>query len=290
MAEVQAPGQAREQAGGQLEGRVAIVTGAGRGIGRAIALAFGSAGARVVCAARSGDEIESTAARVRDAGGTALAVPADVADWQAVQALVGRAMDALGAVDVLVNDAGMMGPLGPHDEIDLDRWAQTLDVNVMGVVRACRAVLPVMRRQRRGAIITLSGGGAFGPLPPGGSLAYGTSKAAVARFCELLAHEVAGAGIRVNTLGPGLVRTRLSQQGSDEREAVYGAGAGLDWRNARPPEDTARLAVWLASDAAAGVTGRHLSVQTPLPQTPQEVEALMAGDALTMRLVPLSRP
>jgi hypothetical protein len=70
---------------------------------------------------------------------------------------------------------------------------------------------------------------------------------------------------------------------------VYGAGAGLDWRNARPPEDAARLAVWLASDAAAGITGRHLSVQTPLPQTAQEVQALMAGDVLTMRLVPLSR-
>jgi 3-oxoacyl-[acyl-carrier protein] reductase len=272
-------------AGGQLDGKVAIVTGAGRGIGRAIALAYGREGARVVCAARSADEIESTAAQVRDSGGTAIAVRCDVTDWQSVQALVRRATDEFGTVDVLVNDAGMMGPLGPHDEIDLDRWSQTLDVNVMGVVRACRAVLPVMRRQQHGVIVNLSGGGAFGPLPPGGSLAYGTSKAAVARFSELLAQEVAAGGIRVNTLGPGLVRTRLSQQGNDEREAVYGAGTGLDWRNARPPEDAARLAVWLASDAAAGITGKHLNVQTPLPQTPADVEALMAGSALTMRLV-----
>jgi NAD(P)-dependent dehydrogenase (short-subunit alcohol dehydrogenase family) len=274
---------------GQLAGKAAIVTGAGRGIGQAIALAFGREGAQVVCAARTADEIDATAQQIRDAGGAALAVPTDVADWDSVQRLVAHTVKAYGTVDVLANDAGMMGPLGPHEEIDLQWWAQTLDVNVMGIVRTCKAVLPTMRRQRRGKIVNLSGGGAFGPLSAGGSLAYGTSKAAVARFTELLADEVAGDNIQVNTLGPGLVRTRLSQQGSDERERAYGAGRGLDWNRSRPPEDAAALAVWLASENSAGVTGRHLSVQNPPPQGPAEVEALMAGSALTMRLVPPGR-
>jgi 3-oxoacyl-[acyl-carrier protein] reductase len=142
-----------------------------------------------------------------------------------------------------------------------------------------------MRKQRRGKIVNLSGGGAFGPLSPGGSLAYGTSKAAVARFTELLAAEVAPDGIQVNTLGPGLVRTRLSEEGSTERERHYGPGSGLDWSRARPPEDAARLAVWLASEASGGLTGRHLSVQGELPGSPAAIVELMAGERYTMRLV-----
>jgi NAD(P)-dependent dehydrogenase (short-subunit alcohol dehydrogenase family) len=269
----------------RLAGRVAIVTGAGRGIGRAIAEALGAAGAAVVCAARTGAEVEATARRIGDSGGRALAAPADVADWEAVQALVAAAGAAFGPVDVLVNDAGVMGPLGPHEDTDLERWARTLDVNVLGVVRTCRAVLPVMRARRRGKIINLSGGGAFGPLSAGGSLAYGTSKAAVARFTELLAAEVAPDGIQVNTLGPGLVRTRLSEEGSTERERRYGPGSGLDWSRARPPGDAARLAVWLASEASGGLTGRHLSVQGELPESPAAIAELMAGERYTMRLV-----
>ena len=224
----------------KLQRKTAIVTGAGRGIGEAIALAFGRLGAQVVCAARTAEETEATAQRISAAGGRAISMPTDVTDWEAVQRLVDRTVETSGTVDVLVNNAGMMGPLGPHQQIDLDRWVQTLDVNVMGVVRTCRAVVPVMRRQRRGKIINVSGGGAFGPMAFGGSVAYGTSKAAVARFSELLAAEVAGEGIQVNTLMPGLVRTRVSQQGSDEREQVYGQGRGLDWSRARPPEDAAR--------------------------------------------------
>ncbi len=269
----------------QLTGKTAIVTGAGRGIGQAIALAFGREGARVACAARTAQELEETVQRIGAAGGQAISLPTDVTDWAAVRQLVDRTVEAFKTVDVLVNNAGMMGPIGPHEEIDLDRWLQTLDVNVMGVVRACRAVLPAMRRQRRGKIINLSGGGAFGPMAFGGSAAYGASKAAVARFSELLAKEVAGEDIQVNTLMPGLVRTRVSQQGSDEREQVHGPGRGLDWSRARPPEDAAALAVWLASDASDGLTGKHLSVQTPLPQTPDEIQAVMAGSQYTMRLV-----
>jgi NAD(P)-dependent dehydrogenase (short-subunit alcohol dehydrogenase family) len=269
----------------QLQGRVTIVTGAGRGIGQAIALAFGAEGGQVVCAARTAAEIEATARRIQEGGGQAIAVVADVTNWGSVQGLVERAVAAYGTVDVLVNDAGMMGPVGPHEAIDLDSWAATLDVNVMGIVRTCKAVLPIMRARRRGRIINLSGGGAFGPLANRGSLAYATSKAAVARFTELLAAEVAGDGIQVNTLGPGLVRTRLSQQGSDAREQVYGPGTGLDFGRARPAEDAAGLAVWLASDAAEGLSGRHLGVDMALPASPEEIAALMAGDRYTMRLV-----
>lgn len=269
----------------QLEGKTAIVTGAGRGIGRAIALAFGAEGAQVACAARTAEEIEATAQQIRDAGGRAIAVPTDVTDWESVRRLVARTVDEFATVDVLVNDAGMMGPIGPHEDTDLERWAQTLDANVLGIVRTSKAVLPIMRARKQGKIINLSGGGAFGPMPSGGSLAYGTSKAAVARLTELLAAEVAADGIQVNTLGPGLVRTRLSQQGSDEREQVYGPGAGLDFSRSRPPEDAARLAVWLASEVSDGLTGRHLSVQMELPLTPDAIQALMDTNRHTMRLV-----
>ena len=167
---------------------MAIVTGAGRGIGRAIALAFAGEGASVIVASRTFSEIAETAAQVQALGGRALAVQADVANQADVTKMVEQAVQAFGTVDILVNNAGVQGPIGPLVENDTQGWIRTVMINLIGTFLCCQAVLPMMIQQRRGKIINLSGGGATAPRPH--FSAYAASKAAVVSLTETLAEEV----------------------------------------------------------------------------------------------------
>ena len=143
----------------RLEGRVALITGAGRGIGRAIALAYAKEGAKLGLAARTVSEVEETARQAEALGAPACVIRADVTDQSQVEEMVGRTLDRFSTIDVLVNNAGIAGPVGPLQDNDVSHWVQTIQLNVIGVFLCCKAVLPVMLAKDRGKIINMSGVG-----------------------------------------------------------------------------------------------------------------------------------
>ena len=190
----------------RLAGQVAIVTGAGRGIGRAIAGAFAREGAAVVLAARSVPELDRVAREIEQAGGRALVVPTDARQEASVEALVRRALAEWGQVDVLVNAAGV-ATFAPVTDSKLDDWDQTLAVNLRGAVLCCRAVLPAMIGRHRGTIISV--GSVVTSRSLAGSAAYTASKYGLLGFSRVLAEEMRSHGVRVGVLSAGATDTPL---------------------------------------------------------------------------------
>ncbi len=240
-------------AGSLLAGQVAIVTGGGRGIGRAIALALAEAGAAVVLAARSRQQLAAVAAEIRDAGGQALAVPTDVTQDTAVEALVEQVVGERGRIDVLVTAAGT-GSFGPVAEAKASDWDAMLAVNLRAVMVSARAVLPVMLRQRSGTILNIASIAASRPIA--GTAAYTATKAGVLGFSRVLAEELRTVGIRVGVLVPGAVDTPLW-------DSIPG---GPDRARMLQPEDVARAAI--------------LMVTLPARASLEEVTLLPAGGIL----------
>lgn len=275
----------------KLDGRVAVITGAGRGIGRAIALAYAREGARLALAARSEPELDETVAAVSELGAEAIAVRTDVTSQIATSRLARRTVERFGRIDALVNNAGVSGPIGPLQDNDIAEWVDTINVNLTGAFLACRAVIPVMLEQGGGKIINLSGAGAANAWS--NMSAYCASKSAVVRLTEVLAQELEGKGITVNALGPGSVHTSMwdkmtedaAQAGADFIHALglrvtSGGGASI--------EECAELAVWLASDESDGLTGRLISAATDdFRALGPRIAEVMAGDAYTLRRVGL---
>lgn len=245
----------------KLKGRSAIITGGGRGIGRAIACRFASEGASVVIVSRTRAEVVETVAEIAAAGGAALGMPGDVSDRAHVQRVVEETAASFGAVDILVNDAGVQGPIGAFMDTDFDEWKANFEVNLFGTASFCRAALPGMAGRRQGKIINLAGGGSTSPRPF--FSAYGVAKTAVVRFTETLAREVAELNIRVNAIAPGAVSTRML----DEVLSAGQSAGAAELKEARlrkeaggtPPETAAELALFLASDDSEGITGRLIS-------------------------------
>ena len=272
----------------RLASKAAIITGAGRGIGRAIAIAFALEGADVLVASRTLSEVTATAEGVRALGRNALALNVDVSNRDEVERMVARGLEELGKVDILVNNAGTYGSIGPLVENDPEKWVRTVSINLFGAFYCARAVLPFMIRQRRGKIINLSGGGASSPLP--NFSAYAASKAAIVRLTETLAEEVQPFNIQVNAIAPGAVNTRLT-------DAVLAAGpaAGEEMlAQARrqkeaggvPAERAAALAVFLASEESDGLSGRLISaVWDDWENMNGRIEQIMASDLYTLRRV-----
>ncbi len=270
----------------ELIGRRCLVTGGGRGIGRAIALALAREGADVAILARTGSELDETAALLADQGQAALKLRADVGRREEVDAAIERVFAAWDGVDVLVNNAGIQGPIGRVEEVDPEAWMQVVQVNLGGCFYCTRKVLPVMVAQRYGKIINLSGGGAVGPRPF--FSAYSTSKAGIVRFSENLAGEVAEHGIDVNAIAPGAVNTRMLEQRLAAGTTVSAAEREQDLRRLREGDATgeraAALAVYLASARSDGLTGRLLSAIWD-PWEALDVEAIMATEAFAVRRV-----
>lgn len=276
----------------RLRGKVALITGAGRGIGRAIALAFAREGAHLMLAARTFPEVETTAAEGRALGQRALAVKADVSRREEVEALVASTLSQLGRIDIVVNNAAVQPPIGPLWENAPEEWLSTILINLGGVFFTCRAVIPVMIAQGGGKIINLSGGGATSPRPY--FTAYAVSKAAVVRLTETLAREVERYNIQVNAIAPGTVYTRMT-----EEVLVAGGVAGGEAlaqarriQKERPsPQAAAELAVFLASPESNGLTGRLISaVWDDWRSLPHHLEEVMASELYTLRRIVRNTP
>lgn len=266
-----------------LAGRVAIVTGGGRGIGRSIAQALAQEGARVAVVARSQAQLAETVSIIGE--NRAIAVVADVTDREAVEYMVGEVVRVLGPIDLLVNNAGMIRPIGPVWEIDPDEWWQTINVNLRGVFLSTRAVLPGMIERQSGRIIHIASSAGVWPNPY--TTAYRCSKAAVLRFTDCLALEVKEYGISVFAVHPGTVRTAMT-------EYLLDSEAGQKWmpsfqktfEDGRdvPPARCGELVVLLASGKADDLSGRFIQVFDDIDDMVLHSKEIVQDDLYTLRL------
>ena len=275
---------------GALAGKVAVITGGGRGIGAEIARRFASEGAALLLAARTGSELGSVGDECRALGAEVEVEAVDVSEHEQVAGLFARARRRFHSVDVLVNAAGTYGPIGPFVEVDIRRWETALRVNLMGTLYACREVLPTMLEQRGGSIINFSGGGATAPQAR--FSAYGVSKAAVVRLTDTLAVEVADHNVRVNAIAPGAVDTRLQDDVLEAGKLAGDLYARMEslrasGKGATKVDVPAELALFLASDASIGLTGRLISApHDPWRDwTPDRIAAMRETPWLTLRRI-----
>jgi NAD(P)-dependent dehydrogenase (short-subunit alcohol dehydrogenase family) len=243
---------------GAMEDKVGVVTGAGRGIGRAIALAFANAGADVVVAARTVSELESVAADIETRGRRALVVPTDAADPAAVDHLAGAALDAFGTFDVWVNNAGVAPFLAAFVDTRPDGFERYFNINFLSAVYGTRAAARVLLPKGAGAVLNLSSIDAFMVEPD--LTYYGTAKAAIVNLTKATALEWASRGVRVNAIAPGWIDTPMNQAERDDAEAEARILADIPMGRWGRPEEIAAAAVFLCSDAASFVTGEVLIV------------------------------
>jgi NAD(P)-dependent dehydrogenase (short-subunit alcohol dehydrogenase family) len=243
---------------GALEGLVGVVTGAGRGIGRAIALAFAEAGADVVVAARTASELESLVAEVEPTGRSALAVPTDVADSGAVDALAAAAVDRFGTFDVWVNNAGVAPFLASFVDTRPDGFERFFHANFMSAVYGTRAASRVLLPKRSGCVLNLASIDAFMVEPD--LTYYGTAKSAIVSLTKSVALEWAARGVRVNAIAPGWIDTPMNQAERDDPEAEARILADIPMGRWGRPEEIAGAAVFLCSRAASFVTGEVLII------------------------------
>ena len=240
-----------------MDGRVVIVTGASRGIGKGLALGLAARGATVVCAARSLDEsaeglpgtVRGTVAEIEAAGGQALGMRCDIGDEHDIHALVETTIETLGRVDVLVNNA-MASTRSSFEDATTADWDTSMRINLRSLFVFCKAVAPHMRAQGGGSIINISSGGAgheSQPYMPPGYLIYSVAKAAMERFSSALAAELRPDGITVNALRPGAVKTELS---------TLELGEDHDWTGWTTPDAVVPAVVFLAEQIDTDFTGR----------------------------------
>jgi NAD(P)-dependent dehydrogenase (short-subunit alcohol dehydrogenase family) len=272
----------------KLKDKVALITGGSKGIGQAIALAFAREGASVVVASRTLSDANETASMIKAFDVRALALKVDVSQMEDVEKMVNAIIQEFGTIDILVNCAGMFGPIGPLVKNDMSKWIETINVNLIGTVLCCKAVLPFMINQKSGKIINLSGGGAANPHPR--FSAYATSKAAVVRFTETIAEELKEYNVQVNAIAPGGIATRLQDE-------VIAAGelAGKDSlakakkikaTGGTPLDKPASLAVFLSSDESKGLSGKLISaVWDDWQNMGDKIPEIASSDIYTLRRI-----
>ena len=243
---------------GQLSGKSVVLTGASRGIGAAAAEALAAEGAALLLRARSAEGITSLAMRLRRGGAQAEAMTCDVAEYSQVRAAIARGNEAFGRVDALINNAGVIEPLGPLASADPRAWAHAADINFKRVFHGMRAVLPGMRAQGSGTIVNLGSGASRNPLE--GWSHYCAAKAATAMLTRCAHIENRGRGVRVYSLSPGTVAT-------DMQRAIRASGINpvsqMDFASHAPAADPARALVWLLTDDAAEFAGEEVSLRNP---------------------------
>ena len=270
----------------RLQGKAALITGGGRGIGQAIARAYAAEGARLALAARTGAELQETANAIRDEfDAEVVTVIADVTDRAQVDNTVRRTIEQYGRIDVLVNNAGNLGPVGRLWENDPDDWDHTIAIHLLGTFYGCRATIPAMLSQGAGRVVNMSGVG--GP----NSAAYDAAKTAIVNLTENLALELADTPITVNAISPGSIHTRMWEELRDlSREigdtAMYQRGVQVTSGQGASMERAAELAVFLGSDDCGRLSGRLVrAFADKFEEFPQQVDRIMASEAYQLRRV-----
>ena len=238
----------------ELDGKVALVTGGSKGIGRAVALAFADAGADVALAARGPEALEKAVREVEERGRRALGVPTDVADADQVDALVERTIGELGSLDVLVNNAGAAPFFSTVESIRLDGFEKYFRVNFLSALICTRAAAPhLLKRGERASVINVASVAAFVASP--GLAYYSTAKAALVNLTRTVAREWAGFGVRVNAIAPGWIETELNEGAREDPSFYDTIKATIPMGRWGRAEEVAAVARFLASDAASFMTG-----------------------------------
>ncbi|CAN5890223.1 SDR family oxidoreductase [soil metagenome] len=280
----------------RLSGLNGIITGASQGLGKELARRFLSEGADIAICARNSADLNEVKMELQTEFPQrhCLARPCDVSNEQQVREWVDATVDAYGKIDALVLNAGIYGPMGPTESVALDEWWRAMEINILGALLPCRAVIPLFKKQGHGKIIMLSGGGATNPLP--NISAYAASKAALVRLAETLAGELQPYGIEVNCIAPGAMRTRMVDQvlsaGPDKvGEAFFEKNRKWAEEGATPLHVPADLAVYLASSKSNGITGKLISAQwDPWSTLHEHLEELKSSDIYCLRrIVPTDR-
>jgi 3-oxoacyl-[acyl-carrier protein] reductase len=261
-----------------------LITGAGRGIGKRLAIGFAAAGARVGLLARSPAELDLAKLEIEHAGGVALRIRADVRDMEQMSAAVDRMQVVFGGTHILVAAAAVQGPIGPFHEVKMKQWAETLETNIVGVMNAMRVVLPRMVERRSGKIIVIAGGGASFGRP--NFSAYAGSKAALARIVESVAEEVRDHNVQINCLLPGGAYTSMTDEilqageraGSKEVEEAH----KIRITGGITAEKQIQLALFLASEKSNHITGKLIHVTDDWKKLEHEN---MKHEAYTLRRI-----
>jgi NAD(P)-dependent dehydrogenase (short-subunit alcohol dehydrogenase family) len=252
---------------GELSGQVAVVTGASRGIGRATAIELARRGADVVLVARSEDSLKATAGEIESLGRKALPVPADVSNISQAFAMAEKVRETFGHVEILVNNAAILGPIEHAYKVDPMEWARTIEINLIGVFNVTHSILPSMVFQQYGRIVNVSSGAAVKPRKWWS--AYATSKAGVNQFSRVLSMEVAQFNILVNVIYPGVVATRMQEELRNTPPEHWDAEQAKLFQQLYKdgelllPEEPAKLIAWLVGPEGARVNGAILDIRNP---------------------------
>ncbi|TSC82466.1 MAG: short-chain alcohol dehydrogenase [Parcubacteria group bacterium Gr01-1014_20] len=273
----------------KLKSKVAIITGGSGGIGFKIAEAYLREGARVMISARREDELVRAFKELKTISPEVACQVADVSKIEDCLALVSKTEKTFKPVDILVNSAGIYGPIGPSAEVDIKHWKQTYEINVFGTFQMIQAVLSKMIERKSGKIINFSGGG-DGPLP--NFSAYNSSKGAIVRLTETLAAEVKGYNVDINCIAPGPVNTKFLEDALSAGESKLGKEKYEELLKQKKdggvsPEKAADLCLFLASSGSDGLTGKFLSAVWDKYDdwTKEEVEKISRSDAFTLRRI-----
>jgi NAD(P)-dependent dehydrogenase (short-subunit alcohol dehydrogenase family) len=276
----------------KLADKFAVITGASQGLGLAIAHRFVQEGATVLLCARTASDLKTAAGQVRAKaapGVRILTEAADVSSTEEVDRLAEIAHRQLGKVDILVSNAGVIGPKGATEQVDWVDWSRTISINLLGTVLCCRAFLPMLRQSQHGKIVLLSGGGATKPMPY--FSAYAASKAAVVRFGETLAEELRDTGIDVNSVAPGALNTRMLEEvlaAGPEKvgRSCYDASLRQKESGGASISRAAELCVYLACSDSDGISGKLISaVWDPWTGFADHRQELQETDIYTLRRV-----
>jgi NAD(P)-dependent dehydrogenase (short-subunit alcohol dehydrogenase family) len=266
-----------------LAGQVALVTGGGRGLGRAFAQALATAGVAVAVTARTETQLDETVRLIEDAGRTVIAFTADVTDHLAMKHVVAEVERQLGPIDVLINNAAVITPLGYDWEVDLDEWWHTLEINVRGPYLCTRLVLPSMMERRQGRIINVSSGAAYNMHPY--ATAYCASKAALSTMTRLLAAAVKEYGIHAFALSPGGPTAMIETLATSSKvpEHVNARGRRILAEPSDGVEKSVRMLMSLVSGQADALTGRHIDATDSIDDLQRRIDEIVQNDLYILR-------